>query len=64
MGGALHGRGNKTACAEANIHNDPEAAKLVFATMPKILMAPLDVTSQLALQPLRAQVNINTEIHK
>jgi inosine-uridine nucleoside N-ribohydrolase len=56
MGGALHGRGNKAAAAEANVHNDPEAAKIVFASMPRILMAPLDVTCQVALQPLREQV--------
>ena len=35
MGGVLNGRGNITPCTEANIRNDPEAAKLVFAKLSK-----------------------------
>lgn len=45
MGGAVHG-GNVTAVSEANIHNDPEAAAVVFAAPWHITLAPLDVTMQ------------------
>lgn len=49
MGGAANGRGNKSPAAEANIHNDPEAAALVFDSLPQITMAGLDATRQLHL---------------
>jgi purine nucleosidase len=42
----------QTPVAEANFHNDPEAAKLVFASLARITVAPLDVTTQLDLQEL------------
>ncbi|SIT68184.1 nucleoside hydrolase [Microbacterium sp. RU33B] len=44
MGGAFAHRGNVTPVAEANIHNDPEAAHRVFSTRWSIDVVPLDVT--------------------
>lgn len=44
MGGAFAHSGNVTAWAEANIHNDPEAAALVFAQDWDTTLVPLDVT--------------------
>ncbi|MFV9425357.1 nucleoside hydrolase [Microbacterium sp. S1037] len=44
MGGAFSHSGNVTAWAEANIHNDPEAAAAVFAQDWDITAVPLDVT--------------------
>ncbi|MEZ3155374.1 nucleoside hydrolase [Microbacterium sp. BWR-S6Y] len=44
MGGAFAHSGNVTAWAEANIHNDPEAAALVFAQEWDTTLVPLDVT--------------------
>jgi purine nucleosidase len=44
MGGAALVPGNVTAVAEANIHNDPEAAAEVFAADWFITMVPLDAT--------------------
>ncbi len=44
MGGAARVPGNATPVAEANILNDPEAAQIVFAAWPSIVMAGLDVT--------------------
>jgi purine nucleosidase len=44
MGGAALVPGNITMVAEANIHNDPEAAAAVFAADWFITMVPLDVT--------------------
>ncbi len=49
MGGALTVPGNATPTAEANILNDPEAAKVVFDAWPRILMAGLDVTRQVVV---------------
>ncbi len=42
MGGSLSG-GNVTAAAEANIHGDPEAAKIVFGAGWPLTMVGLDV---------------------
>jgi purine nucleosidase len=42
--GTVDGRGNTTPAAEANFHNDPDAAKLVFASLPRIRMAGLNAT--------------------
>lgn len=42
MGGST-GRGNKGVLSEFNIHADPEAAKIVFASGVPIVMAGLDV---------------------
>jgi len=43
MGGSIS-EGNVTAAAEANIYNDPEAAKVVFDAGWKLTMVGLDVT--------------------
>ena len=45
MGGSIVG-GNATPAAEANIHNDPEAAKIVFASDIPIMMVGLGATTQ------------------
>ena len=44
MGGAFAHSGNVTAWAEANIHNDPESAAVVFAQDWDTTLVPLDVT--------------------
>ena len=44
MGGAALAPGNVTAAAEANIHNDPEAAAAVFAADWDVTIVPLDAT--------------------
>lgn len=44
MGGAIHHPGNTTPAAEANIHNDPEAARIVLGAGWNITLVPLDVT--------------------
>jgi purine nucleosidase len=44
MGGAALAPGNVTATAEANIHNDPEAAAAVFAASWDVTVVPLDAT--------------------
>ena len=44
MGGAALAPGNATAAAEANIHNDPEAAAAVFAADWDVTIVPLDAT--------------------
>jgi purine nucleosidase len=46
MGGAVLGTGNVTEIAEANIHNDPEAAAAVFAADWPVTLVPLDLTLQ------------------
>lgn len=51
MGGTADGRGNKTPAAEANVHNDPEAARAVFRSFRDITMAGLNVTRQVPLAP-------------
>jgi len=48
MGGAIRG-GNVTPVAEANIHNDAEAARIVFDSGVPITMVGLDATSQVVL---------------
>jgi purine nucleosidase len=45
MGGSISG-GNVTAVAEANIHNDPEAARAVFEAGWPLTMVGLDVTTK------------------
>jgi inosine-uridine nucleoside N-ribohydrolase len=45
MGGAVAG-GNVTPVAEANIANDPEAARMVFTSGVPLTMVGLDVTHQ------------------
>lgn len=44
MGGNALAPGNATPAAEANIHNDPEAADVVFGAAWKVTMVGLDVT--------------------
>lgn len=44
MGGNALGPGNATPAAEANIHNDPEAADVVFGADWQVTMVGLDVT--------------------
>ncbi len=49
MGGAATVRGNAAPAAEANIHNDPEAAKIVFHAGWPLTMIGLDVTTQVRM---------------
>ena len=49
MGGALTVPGNVTSCAEANIHNDPEAADAVLRSGLPTRMVGLDVTHRVVL---------------
>ncbi|KAJ1467245.1 Inosine/uridine-preferring nucleoside hydrolase domain-containing protein [Baffinella frigidus] len=42
--GRRHGVGNTGPCAEFNIQNDPEAAKIVCDSGLKVVMVPLEVT--------------------
>ena len=46
MGGASRALGNVTPAAEFNIHADPHAAEIVFASGMPITMIPLDATHQ------------------
>ncbi len=46
MGGNALVPGNATPAAEANIHNDPEAAEIVFGASWKVTMVGLDVTHE------------------
>lgn len=46
MGGNAFSAGNATPAAEANIHNDPEAADVVFGAPWQVTMVGLDVTHQ------------------
>ncbi len=46
MGGNALVPGNATPAAEANIHNDPEAAEIVFGANWKVTMVGLDVTHE------------------
>lgn len=51
MGGAALVPGNLTPAAEANIHNDPEAAAIVFGFGWDVTMIGLDVTEEIILGP-------------
>lgn len=51
MGGAVLHPGNASALAEANIWNDPEAARIVFQSGAKITLVGLDVTMQTLFTP-------------
>jgi len=53
MGGASRALGNVTPAAEFNIHADPHAADIVFASGLPITMIPLDVTHQVRSTPQR-----------
>ncbi|MBN9071881.1 MAG: nucleoside hydrolase [Rhizobiales bacterium] len=46
MGGAVHVPGNATPFAEANIHNDPEAARIVLDSGIDTVLVGLDVTNR------------------
>jgi purine nucleosidase len=46
MGGNALGLGNATPAAEANVHNDPEAADVVFGAGWPVTMVGLDATHQ------------------
>lgn len=46
MGGSAFAAGNVSPAAEANIHNDPEAADVVFGAPWQVTMVGLDVTHQ------------------
>lgn len=46
MGGAITVQGNVTPAAEANIYNDPHAAKMVFDNTDNIILVGLDVTNK------------------
>lgn len=54
MGGSIAG-GNATAAAEANIYNDPEAARIVFEAGWPVTMVGLNVTEKTLLT--RADLN-------
>ncbi|MFL5806035.1 MAG: nucleoside hydrolase [Roseiflexaceae bacterium] len=66
MGGAATVPGNVSAVAEANIHNDPEAANIVFHAGWPLVMVGLDVTtksimSSAYMERLRSANNRYTE---
>ncbi len=50
-GGSAAWHGNVTACAEANIWNDPHAADAVFAADWDVTMVGLDVTEKTQCVP-------------
>ena len=50
MGGNAIVPGNATPCAEANIHNDPEAADVVFGALWDVVMVGLDVTHNVYME--------------
>ncbi len=60
MGGGIAG-GNATAAAEANIHNDPEAAHVVFEAGWPLTMVGLNVTEKTLLT--RADLNRLAQTH-
>ena len=51
MGGAVGVAGNASPVAEANIHNDPEAASIVFGASWNLTVVGLDVTQQVLMDP-------------
>jgi purine nucleosidase len=55
MGGARSEGGNITASAEYNIHADPHAAQIVFATACPIVALGLDLTHQVRSIPRRIE---------
>ncbi|MFF2052936.1 nucleoside hydrolase [Leifsonia sp. NPDC058194] len=65
MGGAVWVPGNITPAAEANIHNDAEAAEAVFAADWRITLVPLDVTLQhgFDVEAQRALAGAGTAYH-
>ena len=55
MGGALAVPGNTTPVAEANIANDPEAARIVFHAGWPLTLVGLDVTLQAVMTPAEVE---------
>ncbi len=55
MGGAVATRGNATPVAEANINNDPEAARIVFQAGWPVTLVGLDVTHKVTMTPAYLQ---------
>jgi len=55
MGGAVATRGNATPVAEANINNDPEAARIVFHAGWPVTLVGLDVTHKVTMTPADLQ---------
>jgi len=55
MGGAVATRGNATPVAEANINNDPEAARIVFHAGWPVTLVGLDVTHKVTMTPAYLQ---------
>jgi purine nucleosidase len=55
MGGVWSVSGNSGPKAEANIYNDPEAARIVFDRFKNIVVVPLDVTLQVAFERSEAK---------
>jgi purine nucleosidase len=53
MGGAMREGGNTSPCAEFNILEDPDAARIVFHCGRPLTIAPLDVTHQVLATPER-----------
>ena len=51
MGGAAGVPGNVSSVAEANVHNDPEAASIVFHAGWPVTMVGLDVTQKTIMSP-------------
>ncbi|MFN8633125.1 MAG: nucleoside hydrolase [Chloroflexota bacterium] len=56
MGGAATVPGNVTPLAEANFHNDPEAAAIVVAAGYKLALIGLDVTLQAIISPEQVEI--------
>jgi inosine-uridine nucleoside N-ribohydrolase len=52
MGGAVSTPGNVTPVVEANVYDDPEAAKIVLNAGWQVTLASLDITHQVALDQL------------
>lgn len=50
MGGTVFAPGNVSPVAEANIHNDPEAAAIVLGAGWQVVMVGLDVTTKIHME--------------
>jgi purine nucleosidase len=56
MGGNAFVPGNATPAAEANIHNDPEAADIVFGASWRVTMVGLDVTHEIIMSLAQTRI--------
>jgi purine nucleosidase len=56
MGGAATVPGNVTPLAEANFHNDPEAAHIVVSAGYRLVLVGLDVTHQALITPAHVEM--------